>query len=162
MLTVDTHHVGGYKCELCGDEYEEKYENVYACASKQVLDFVNWVKDQPFYENTTIIIVGDHASMDAEYFDRAFDDDYERHMYNCFINAPITTENVSNRVFTPMDMFPTTLAVLGCTIEGDRLGLGTNLFSDKQTLAEEYTIDVLNSELGKTSDFYTDKFAKSN
>ena len=35
-----------------------------------------------------------------------------------------------------MDMFPTTLASLGAVIDGDRLGLGTNLFSDKPTLAE--------------------------
>ena len=161
MLTVDTHHVGGYKCSICGDQYDEKYENVYACASKQVLEFVNWIKEQPFYENTSIIIVGDHASMDAEYFDRNFDSNYERHMYNCFINCPVETENTKDRVFTPMDMFPTTLAAIGCEIEGERLGLGTNLYSDVPTLAEKYTIEKLNSELGKTSSYYMKEFAQS-
>jgi phosphoglycerol transferase len=160
MLTVDTHHVGGYKCELCGDQHEEKYENVYSCASKQVASFVEWIKTQPFYENTTIIIVGDHASMDAAYFDRAFSADYQRHMYNCFINCPVKTTNVTERSFTPMDMFPTTLASIGCTIPGERLGLGTNLFSDKQTLAEKYTIEELNTLLGKKSDYYMDHFVK--
>ena len=53
-----------------------------------------------------------------------------------------------------MDMFPTTLASLGASIEGDRLGLGTNLFSDKRTLAEEYGIQKLNKELKKNSNYY--------
>lgn len=160
MLTVDTHHVGGYKCRNCDDVYDEKYENVYSCASKQLVEFVNWIKEQPFYENTSIIIVGDHASMDNAYFERSMPHDYDRHMYNCIINAPVSTDNVKNRVFTPMDMFPTTLAVMGCTIEGDRLGLGTNLFSDKPTLAEEITIEKLNNLLGKRSDYYMNNFAK--
>lgn len=36
-----------------------------------------------------------------------------------------------------MDLFPTMLASLGVQIEGNRLGLGTNLFSDKKTLMKE-------------------------
>ena len=47
-----------------------------------------------------------------------------------------------------MDMFPTTIASLGATIEGDRLGLGTNLFSGEQTLAEKLTFDQLNDDHG--------------
>lgn len=160
MLTVDTHHVGGYKCDLCGNQYEEKYENVYACASKQLYAFIEWIKTQDFYENTTIVVCGDHASMDAAYFSRNFDDDYNRYIYNCFINSAVQTDNVKERSFTPFDMFPTTLAAMGCEIEGDRLGLGTNLFSEVPTLAEVYGIDELNKELGKTSDFYLDNFIK--
>ena len=34
-------------------------------------------------------------------------------------------------------MFPTMLASIGVKIEGERLGLGTNLFSDKPTIMEE-------------------------
>lgn len=161
MLTVDTHHINGYKCSLCGSVYEEQYENVYSCASKQLYAFVEWIKNQPFYENTTVIICGDHASMDAKYFDRNVDPEYERHMYNCILNSPITTLDIKERSFTPFDMFPTTLAAMGCKIEGERLGLGTNLFSDVPTLAEKYTIETLNKELGKNSSYYLNKFAKA-
>ena len=59
-----------------------------------------------------------------------------------------------NRVFTTMDMFPTTLAALGVSIEGDRLGLGTNLFSSKKTIPEEIGLDNFNKELKKSSDYY--------
>jgi phosphoglycerol transferase len=55
-------------------------------------------------------------------------------------------------------MFPTTLAAMGCTIEGDRLGIGTNLFSGKPTLTEKYGYDKLNLEISKRSDFYNTQF----
>ena len=161
MLTVYTHHIGGYKCDLCWNEYTENYENVIACSSRQTAAFVDWIKEQDFYEDTAIIICGDHLSMDAEYFSRNINSEYERHVYNCIINPSAEAENVKNRVITPMDMFPTTLAALGCKIDGDRLGLGTNLFSGLETLAEKYGLDALNTELAKHSDYYNDNFIKN-
>ena len=50
-------------------------------------------------------------------------------------------------------MFPTTLAAMGVTIEGDRLALGVNLFSDEQTLTEQYGRKGLDKELMKKSKF---------
>ncbi|MBQ5709226.1 MAG: LTA synthase family protein, partial [Anaerotignum sp.] len=60
MLTVDTHRTNGYVCRKCIGLWGEQYENVISCSSKQVAEFVNWIKQQDFYENTTIIIAGDH------------------------------------------------------------------------------------------------------
>ncbi len=158
MLTVDTHHVGGYKCSLCGTEYKEKYENVYACASRQLSAFITWLQQQSFYENTTVIIVGDHKSMDNEYFKRTVGDDYVRRMYNCFLNPAIQPINAKNREFTTVDLFPTTLAAIGCTIEGDRLGLGVNLFSDVPTLTESMGYDAFCNELACHSPYYSKNF----
>lgn len=59
-----------------------------------------------------------------------------------------------NRQFTTMDFFPTVLASIGVTIEGDRLAVGTNLFSEVQILAEKYVYAVLDNELSKSSKFY--------
>jgi phosphoglycerol transferase len=158
MLTVDTHHIGGYTCTLCGSDYEESYENVIACASRQVYDFVQWIMEQPFYENTTIVITGDHCSMDNGYFNRNVDGGYERHIYNCFINAAAKPFRTTERQFCAMDMFPTTLAAMGCTIEGDRLGLGTNLFSNLPTLMERIGYTKLCTLLGQRSDYYENNF----
>ena len=154
MLTVDTHHIGGYNCDLCDSTYEETYENAIACSSRQVLEFVNWLQKQDFYENTTVIITGDHFSMDAGYFNRNIADNYGRHGYNCFLNCPVTPTRDKNRSFSALDMFPTTLAALGCTIEGDRLGLGTNLFSDLPTLIERKGFVAFWNELSMSSDYY--------
>jgi len=159
MLTVDTHHVGGYKCSLCGSDYAENYDNVYACASKQILSFIQWIQAQDFYENTTIIITGDHFSMDSGYFKRVAGEGYVRHGYNCFINAAAEPAgSTENRVFTPLDMFPTTLAAMGCQIDEDQLGLGVNLFSGKPTLAEQMGYEAFCEELKQRSEYYENHF----
>lgn len=157
-LTVDTHHIDGYKCEKCGNEYSEQYENVLSCSSKQVYEFVQWIKEQPFYENTVIVIAGDHLTMDSGYINRNVEKGYERHVYNCFINSKATPVTTKNRVFTAMDMMPSTLAAMGCQITGNRLGLGTNLFSDTKTLPEEMGYDSFNAEISKKSTFYNVEF----
>ena len=158
MLTVDTHHIGGYQCAYCTDEFEETYEQSISCSSRQVLEFVQWLKEQPFYENTTVIITGDHLSMDNGYFQRNVDEGYQRMVYHCILNSAAHTDNVKNREYCGVDLFPTTLAAMGCTIEGDRLGLGVDLFSDTPTLAEQWGYEQFNNELSKASDFYIENF----
>ena len=158
MLTVDTHHIGGYVCEYCGTDHEEQYENVISCSDKQVLEFVEWIQAQPFYENTTIIITGDHLSMDKDYFERNVDDSYVRRDYNCFINAAVDTQFSKNRQFSALDMFPTTLAALGCEIRGERLGLGVNLFSGEPTLIEKLGYGEFDRQLSMDSEYYAVHF----
>lgn len=79
-------------------------------------------------------------------------------MYNCFINAPVETRYSRNRQFSALDMFPTTLAALGCTIEGEYLGLGVNLFSGKPTLIEKLGYERFDRELSMSSDYYAEVF----
>ena len=158
MLTVDTHHVGGYVCESCENVHEEQYENVLSCSSRQVTDFINWIKEQDFYENTTVIICGDHLSMDRQYMVKNVEEDYERLIYNCFLNAAGEDTYSKNRDFCTLDLFPTTLAAMGCTIEGERLGLGTNLFSGKPTLMEEMGYEEFNSQVAMKSEYYAREF----
>ncbi len=154
MLTVDTHPSDGYICGLCGDTYPKQYENVLACASRQAADFVHWASGQEWYENTTIVIMGDHISMKADFWDDI--GDYERKIYNCFINLPdgLSAEQTTNREFSVLDMFPTILAVIGADIEGDRLAMGTNLFSQERTLPEQIGVAEFNGELEKYSNYY--------
>lgn len=158
ILTVDTHHINGYVCALCQDQYKEQYENVYACSSRQVSAFVKWIQEQDFYENTTVVLVGDHPSMDGAYIKRNTPEGYTRMVYNCILNSAVQTDNMKNRTFCSLDMFPTTLAALGCHIEGDRLALGTNLFSDTPTLAEKMGYEAFNTELARSSAYYTNNF----
>ena len=158
MLTVDTHFEDGYVCEQCQNEFgDNQYANVMACSSRQVDAFVKWIQQQPFYENTTIVISGDHLTMDSD-FCNDVSEDYERSVYNVFINLPegldTSFKKTHNREFATLDMFPTTLAAMGVTIEGDRLALGVNLFSDEQTLTEQYGRKGLDKELMKKSKFY--------
>lgn len=157
MLTADTHFPDGYVCRLCEDTYGEQYGNVMRCSDKQLSAFLTWLQKQPFYENTTVILSGDHLTMDPKFLAN-IDKTYVRTSYNCILNAPVTPEQTKNRQFGTIDMFPTTLAALGVQIEGDRLGLGTNLFSGRQTLSEEFGHEQLDKELQKDSTFYFEKF----
>lgn len=158
LLTVDTHHVGGYVCALCGDAYSEQYENVYSCSSRQISEFLTWLQQQDFYENTTIVLAGDHLSMDEGYMARNVDDGYDRRVYNCFINSAVQTPYAKNRDASTFDMFPTTLAAMGCTIEGDCLGLGTNLFSGKSTLLERMGREAFQNDVSRFSQYYMTNF----
>ncbi len=159
MLTVDPHHMDGYVCELCGDEYDNQTANVIACADRQVADFISWCQEQDFYEDTVIILSGDHPRMDTSLVDGI--SYYDRTIYNCFINTGAEGEiPAENRTFTTMDMFPTILSAMGYRIEGERLGLGTNLFSGQPTLAEEKGFDWLEEELSQSSGYYTEEFLK--
>ena len=157
LLTCDSHFPNGYRCADCGREYKKKYPNVLHCCSKKIVEFIEWCQEQPFYENTTIVLCGDHLTMDPNFF-KEVNLEYNRTIYNCIINAPQTPVNEKNRLFGTFDMFPTTLGALGVEIEGDRLGLGTNLFSATPTLAEEYGVEYVDYELQKNSDFYNSKF----
>ena len=154
LLTVDTHFEDGYVCRLCGDEFgDNQYANVMACSSRQVSELIKWIQSQDFYENTTIVINGDHTTMDSDFCDE-MPDDYNRKTYTAVINPYSPPENPDKeRIYTTMDNFPTTLGALGIKIEGNRLGLGTDLFSAEPTLAETYGVSKMYDELKKKSKF---------
>ena len=153
MLTVDTHFEDGYVCEECESEYgDNQYANVLSCSSRQVNEFIEWIQAQDFYENTTIVISGDHATMDSDFCEN-IDDDYERKVYTVYINSSVQPEDSEwRREYSTFDNFPTTLASLGVDIQGNRLGLGTNLFSTEETLTELYGVEYVNEELMKKSE----------
>ena len=158
MLTVDTHNPAGYLCDLCPDIYPTQFENVLACSSRQLDDFITWCEAQPFFENTSIVITGDHGSMVPGFYQEGIMDrnhgTTNRKVYNAFINSAAEPVQEENRRFTTLDFFPTTLASIGVSIEGERLGLGTNLFSAVPTLAEEYGYQVFFDELNLKSPFF--------
>lgn len=158
MLTVDTHFPNGYICDLCENKYDTTYGNAVACADRQVYDFVQWIKKQDFYEDTTIIIAGDHTSMvdTGSKFWKSLSNDYQRTVYNAIINPQCAYKKkvTTKRKFSTMDMFPTTLAALGVEIDGNKLGLGTNLFSGEETLREELGANYINKELKRNDKMY--------
>lgn len=108
---------------------------------------------QDFYENTTIVLTGDHTTMDKDFLNE-IEQGFPRRTYTAFINPaaqPVLQDE--RRVYSALDTFPTTLAALGVKIEGNRLGLGANLFSDCKTLVEKNEISYVYEELRKRSDF---------
>jgi len=151
LLTVDTHFTDGYVDSSCENKFDSKYANSFLCSDAKIYNFIEWIKKQDFYKDTTIIVSGDHLTMQKDFIDK---NNKERNIYNIFINSSIEPISEKNRLFSTFDMFPTTLAAIGATIENDKLGLGVNLFSDKKTLLEKYGFDYVNDELLKKSNYY--------
>ena len=153
LLTADTHFTDGYLDSECDTPFDKKYANVMHCSDKMINDFITWVMEQDFYKNTTIVLVGDHLTMQSSFYDN-IDKNYTRSVYNVFINSRVKSDTTKNRTFSSMDIYPTTLASLGVKIDGDRLGLGTNMYSNKKTLMEELSYKYVSNELKKRSSFY--------
>jgi phosphoglycerol transferase len=83
-------------------------------------------------------------------------------VYNAFINSSADGKNYYNREFSVIDMFPTTLASIGVKIQGNRLGLGTNLFSDDPTLIEKLGKEYFEREIQKRSKYYQNELFYGN
>ena len=156
LLTVDTHAQDGYMDNDCPVISDNLYLNSVYCSDKNVANFIDWLQKQSFYKNTTVVITGDHLSMNNYSFDEVNSNGYTRTIYNAFLNSPIKPVTSSNRTFTTLDMFPTTLAALNVKIDGERLGVGTNLFSKENTITEKYGLDNVYLELRKYSPFYSE------
>lgn len=157
METADTHFPDGYLSKRATKKYASQYANVISYSTKEAVNFIKWIQKQPFYKDTTIVVTGDHLSMDKKFF-KDFDKSYHRTVFNLILNPATTTTRVNNRKFSPVDMYPTILASMGVQIEGDKLGLGTNLFSDKQTLIERDGLKTVQEGFEAKSNFFNNTF----
>lgn len=171
METADTHFPDGYVGPNTPTPRDNQYANVIAYSASEVTKFVRWIQQQPFYENTTIVLIGDHLSMDKNFF-KNFDPSYRRTTFNLFLNpagdlADIPKSRTRNRWWFNGDMFPTMLAGIGVKIKGEKLGLGTNLFSGEPTIFEmhgkgEEGWDKVNEYLKLKSDFINENILVGN
>lgn len=153
LMTLDTHY-GTYRFadDVCERKYgpDNNIENVVSCSDKQIANFIDWLKEQDFYKDTVLVILGDHLTMNQR-----FTKDMDRKPINIFVNTPVAANNTKNRIFTPFDIYPTIIESMGAKIEGHRLGLGTSLFSDVQMLTEsKFSVKDLDIEVRKKSNLY--------
>lgn len=159
ILTADTHFYDGYLCPDCEQTEDSQYSNVIRCSDKRVYSFVKWCETQEWYPNTTIILVGDHLTMDDEWSKR-IDSDFKRSIYYTILNSATTPQRSDSREFIALDMFPTTLSALGVQYDSERLGLGTDLFKTEDSLVEKYGLEELDTMLYSPSNYYIDNFLK--
>ena len=157
MMTVDTHFPDGYLSDGCALSKQEssQFPSVLRCSSKMLNSFLQWVKEQNWYDNTVIVVVGDHT---WSTFTDLLNIPKKEPLYwiNVFVNVRKTPPKM-NRDFSSLDMFPTVLDAMGVELEGRRLGLGTSLFSEENTLLEKMSKKELDSML-KINSFQYDYF----
>lgn len=149
FFTIDTHSPAGLYDPDCIKAPDEKNEDerlkaAVRCVSRELDSFLDSLKTKPFYDNTTIVIFGDHLFTGT----RLVKDFPDRKWIDIFVNAPKIPVAEEGRRFSDIDMFPTILSSLNFDIEGNRLGFGTDLFCDKKTLVENIGLDSLNKGIG--------------
>lgn len=150
FFTIDTHSPHGLydpDCVKASDKSnkDELLKASARCVSRELNKFLGSLKKRPFYGNTSIIVFGDHLFMG----NRLVEGFANRKWVDVFINAPKVPISEEKRIFSDIDMFPSILSSINFNINGDRLGFGTDLFSNKKTLIEEIGLDSLNKELGQ-------------
>ena len=150
MLTVDTHHSEGFLNPVCESKFDIGMKNTLYCQDKLISNFINWLKTQEFYKNTSIVIIGDHLAM-PNTLDDYIHKNKNREIINIFINSEKPSQNL-NRKFTTFDLFPTILESIGA--ESPKLGLGRSLFSDEKTLIEEEGYKKFNKKIYEKSKLY--------
>ena len=153
MFLEDTHSPGGYMDEDCEQRYVNQIHNVFSQTSKRVSIFIDWIKEQKFFDNTVIVILGDHLYMGGDLYTQK-KSHYERHAYNVFINTEKKAAFSKNRAFATFDFFPTIVEALGIEYDGGGLGIGRSLFLNKPTLLEQYGEKQLNEFINSKSYFY--------
>lgn len=157
ILTVDTHAPSGTVYDECKLNNESNYFSAIKCSDEHIYEFIEYIKKQDYYDNTVIVILGDHLSMSS-----SIKKDNKRRIYNTIINSKREKTNINNRKYANIDMFPTILYSLGADIKDNKLGLGVNLYSDNKTLIEEYGYEKVNKELLSSSKFYKENIANVN
>ncbi len=161
-LTTSMHAPEGYHDPSLPSIFGSNYLDSVYYNQKDIVDLIRWCQAQSWYKNTTIIITGDHISMNGDVMSdiNVKDPNYKRTIYNLFLNTPTKPAPgaLLNRGFATMDFFPTILASLGFEIENNQLGLGTNLFSGQPTIIEKYGVDMVQDQLTQLSAFYNNTF----
>lgn len=126
ITTLDMHLLPGF---FFDPDCERKFgdlRDVAACTSNSLEDFVEWLKKQTYWENTTLVILGDHKINSINLS--------KTNPLNVFVNSKISTDNL-NRKFTTYDFAPTIMEAMGYDI--DEFGIGRSLFSSEETMLEQ-------------------------
>lgn len=156
MMTLDT-HVKGVSYGDAGQRYGDDRDS-FVAADGMASEFIAWLREQPFYSDTVVVLVGDHPYM-AKRVGPVSLKSARRKIYNVFLNTGREVmDNERERFISSFDIAPTLLESLGARLPGGRFGLGVSLFSGEPTLMERYGQREMDRRLGKRSQVYEGLF----
>ncbi len=131
-MTVDTHGELEFIDPIC-KQPEISKKNLIKCTDLVLGDFIEWCKNQPFYKDMTIVIMGDHTAHGTKN-EVYLKQPKERQIENIILNSVRTDKK--RHQWTAFDMAPTIMEAIGYDMPA--MGLGRSLFAEKQTLIEKY------------------------
>ena len=157
LITVDTHFPSGFVCENCKNDFSSQMQNVIRCSDEQVYNFVRWIQNQSWYENTMIVITGDHNYLDSP-LNNFIRDECElsyseavlkRRVLDIIINpyTDVLKSEQKFRRFSSFDFMPTILELMGYKLSEDGLAFGRSLLGNSKTLVELYDEEEMEKEI---------------
>ncbi len=159
LETIDTHGPDTYYFvdpDVHLREQFHDFRDVLRASSAMTGELIDWIAEQDFAKNLTIVLIGDHLWMGDSVAGRSLGEN--RATFNLFINPVCSPESDDARIFSTPDFAPTILEAIGAQLPDRRFGIGTSLFSSRKTMIEELGEDQYVSELGKNSPRYREFF----
>ena len=151
LFSLDTHTPGFFLDKKCKKEFGD-IRDAFMCSDRAVYEFVDWFKKSPYYDNTTIVIVGDHLLQSRMKGSHKA----KRGVFNVFLNVAKGLEIDEEKIFSTYDLAPTILEAMGIELKPRKFGLGASIFDDTATLVERFGAIKLKLNLIKQSNFYDD------
>lgn len=161
ISTIDSHFPGYVDREFCKD-LELNYANSITCSDRIIGDFVEFVKQSKFGENTTIVILGDHLTPEPDFIPQ----NTYRYIYNVFINPSFTQKPskklIKHRTLAHYDFSALILDSIG--IKTEAFGLGRNPLYQKILLEQlgVYDFNVFIKSRSKIYDSFWLKASQEN
>lgn len=161
MLTVDTHepvHIYDY----CDVDTESEVTSMFSCSLTQVADFVGYMEQQGYLEDTAVVVMGDHlkhmGSNNA--FGEELGDHPNRTIFNRFwIPGDEKSTSSMRSGVDQLNMMPTILEAAGIELKDRQAGLGVSAFSptipegSAQNLEPDIYAQLLES---RSQEFYSE------
>jgi len=152
VLTVDTHRPEGHLSETCERKGAEDLPGIVACTSDLLADFLGYMENKGYLEDTVVVVTGDHLSMPNVVQD-TMDLEPNRTIYNRFWSPRGAEANRPD--FYHFSMLPTVLDMMGFEYPGTELALGVSGVGirdlGKYTI---YDVGNLDEQLRRPSELY--------
>lgn len=149
LFSLDTHLPSTYRNPSCEETFGDT-RDIFMCTDRTVYQFIDWLKHSPYWDNTTVVILGDHLlplKLKAKGRPR-------RSIFNVFLNVPQGLKLNSKKNFTTYDIAPSILEGMGINLSPRAFGLGRSLFSEEPTLLEKIGFEKLKLHLLQNSEMY--------
>ena len=149
LFSLDTHTPVANLDKSCKAFFGDLRDS-FICADKGVYEFIEWFKTTKYWDNTTVVVVGDHLLPSRIFYKGR----PKRGIYNLFLNVADGLKIRNDKIFSTYDLAPTILESLGAKFEPRGFGLGRSMFSDEMSLIEKIGVSKLKIRLIQKSLIY--------
>ena len=132
LFSLNTHVPGYYTNKDCATPYND-IRDAFMCSDKDIANFINWLKISPYWNNTTVVILGDHLFPNRI----KTKNHIKRKIFNVFLNLPDGKKINNHKILSALDIPATLLESINFNLRDHSFGLGRSVFADIPSLLEQ-------------------------